>query len=395
MTDTPPPPWPNPQEPEQPGAFQPGAQQPQQPGAFQPGAQQPGGFQPGAQQPGAQQPGAFQPGPPPGAYQPGPGQPGAYQPGPGQPGAYQGMPVSPAVQIERAVQARVMTDQPLISWPLYFFLLSWVTLGIYPYIVYYRRLKRAAEFRARKADYYDGVIGLTKQIAQSAGQAEALQAQIADLESYKNQMFAMELPDFDPGSGILFTIITFGIFGIILVARLMRFWWQIQLVEQTFDDKVSQIWGPLGVIGSPIIFQPDTDLDRSFWKSVLLTIVTFSIYEIIWDYHLHTDPDHVYPRFHVIEDFVVQVARSLGGGPAPTDAYPGGGASPYPGATPYPAASPYPGGANPYPGTPNPGSPPPYPGAPPPGSPPPYPGSPPPGASPPGAPPYPGNPDPG
>src|ERR1019366_8553213 len=61
----------------------------------------------------------------------------------------------PAVpQIESAVRERLNTDRPLIGWGLYFFLLSWVTFGIYSIIIFYRRLNRVELFRQRKMRYY-------------------------------------------------------------------------------------------------------------------------------------------------------------------------------------------------------------------------------------------------
>jgi hypothetical protein len=47
--------------------------------------------------------------------------------------------------------------------------------------------------------------------------------------------------------------------------------------------------------------------------SFLLSIITVGIYGIFWDYHLHTDPDKVYPEMHSTEDAVLSAARTAHG----------------------------------------------------------------------------------
>ncbi|NED79617.1 hypothetical protein G3I76_05845, partial [Streptomyces sp. SID11233] len=43
-------------------------------------------------------------------------------------------------QVDRFVHERRRTDRVLVGWGIYFFLLSWVTFGIYPSVVFYQRL---------------------------------------------------------------------------------------------------------------------------------------------------------------------------------------------------------------------------------------------------------------
>ena len=49
-------------------------------------------------------------------------------------------------QVDRFVHERRTTDQRFVGWGIYFFLLSWVTLGIYVIVMFYRRLNRADLF---------------------------------------------------------------------------------------------------------------------------------------------------------------------------------------------------------------------------------------------------------
>jgi hypothetical protein len=66
-------------------------------------------------------------------------------------------------QVDRYVHERRTTDQTFVGWGIYFFLLSWVTLGIYVIVMFYRRLNRAALFRNRRMHYCNAVIDASKQ----------------------------------------------------------------------------------------------------------------------------------------------------------------------------------------------------------------------------------------
>lgn len=222
-------------------------------------------------------------------------------------------PVQAIQGIERYVRERRDTDRPLVSWGLYFFLLSWVTLGIYPLIVFYRRLNRVEMFRIRKENYYNAVLQFMKQYAEQSGKYDSVFDNISDLESYTKGRFTSEHKQIKPGLAVFLSCVTLGIYGYIMVYQSMRFWWEIQVTEQDFDEKLSQIWTKLGIVKYPITFQPIQELRRSFWMHFLLSGATLGIYGIIWDHRLHTDPDKVYPEFHSVEDTILNGARNPAG----------------------------------------------------------------------------------
>lgn len=221
----------------------------------------------------------------------------------------------PAIQqVDRYVHQRRYTDQKFVSWPIYFFLLSWITLGIYVCVIFYRRLNRADLFRNRKAHYYDAVVDATRQYAEQTGKGDSVHNDLADLDRYTRERFEDEHKPINAGLSFVLAIVTLGIYGWYAIHRLMRFWWEIQLTEQDFDEKISMVWMRLDLVRYPLTFEPDEQLRRSFWMHFLLAIVTLGIYGIIWDYRLHTDPERVYPEFHTAEDSVLNTLRAV---PAP------------------------------------------------------------------------------
>lgn len=213
-------------------------------------------------------------------------------------------------QVDRYVHQRRYTDQRLISWLLYFFLLSWITFGIYVVYVFYLRLSRADRFRDRRLNYYTAVLEATQQELDARHRSTDFRDDLDDLGRYVQERFADEHRPIQPGLTVFLSIITLGIYGLFAIYRMMRFWWEIQLTEQDFDEKLSLIWTQSGMVAYPITFEPDEEVHRSFGVHLLLSVVTFGIFGIVWDYRLHTDPDRVFPEFHSAEDAVLATFRS-------------------------------------------------------------------------------------
>lgn len=221
-------------------------------------------------------------------------------------------PVQAVQQVDRYIHSRRDADRPLVSWGLYFFLLSWITFGIYAMVVFYRRMNRAEQFRLRKQNYYDATLAFVSQYAEEIGEYATVHDAVGDTDRYVKDRFVVEHKQIRPGLWLVLSCLTLGVFWYIAVARVMRFWWQIQVTEQEFDEKLSPIMIKLNVVRYPITFRPVEELRRSFWMHFVLTIVTLGIYGVIWDYRSHTDPDKVYPEFHAVEDTVLNAVRGAG-----------------------------------------------------------------------------------
>ena len=213
-------------------------------------------------------------------------------------------------RVERYVHERRSTDQIFVGWGVYYFVLTWATLGIYVLVMFYRRLNRADLFRERRLHYYNAVIDATREYAEQEGQYGAAHDDLEDLHRFVKERFEDEHKPIGAGKSLALSIVTLGIYGLFAVYRMMRFWWQIQLTEQDFDEKLSLIWTKLGVVRYPVTFEPVKSLDRSFGIHFLLTLVTLGIYGIVWDYQLHTDPEKLYPETRAVEDTVVNALRN-------------------------------------------------------------------------------------
>src|SRR6266516_720935 len=213
-------------------------------------------------------------------------------------------------RIDRAIKARRDSDKVLINYWLYFFLVSWATFGIYGLVLFFQRIGRIDRFSERKQMYYEALITWTGRHAQQHGTENDVHDMLTDMRSDVRAAYEGNLRKINAGLSLLLTIVTIGIYGFYVLYRMNRYWWDAQIVEQEFDDNLSQVWSKLGLMRYPISFTLDQGKRRSYALYLILSIVTVGIWAIVWDYKIHTDPDNLYGEFHSNEDTVLQIIRA-------------------------------------------------------------------------------------
>lgn len=218
--------------------------------------------------------------------------------------------MQPVTVIDRAIKERRESDKILINYWLYFFVVSWVTLGIYGIVLFFQRIDRIDRFSARKRRYYEALITWTARYAQQNGNEDSIHGKLTDMRSDIRAAYDGEMREIKAGISFLLTLVTLGIYGFYVLYRMNRYWWDAQLVEQEFDDSLSQVWSTLGLMHYPVVFTLDQRKQRSYALYLILSIVTFGIWAIVWDYQLQTDPDNLYGEFHSNEDTVLQIVRA-------------------------------------------------------------------------------------
>ena len=134
--------------------------------------------------------------------------------------------------------------------------------------------------------------------------------QVADLRAELSASYGGNLRPLNAGLSFVLSFVTLGIYGLYVLYRMNRYWWDAQVLEQGFDDGLSQIWSKLGLMRYPITFSVDQGKRCSYGLYLILSIVTFGIWALVWDYKVHSDPDNIYPSFHSVEDTVLQTVRA-------------------------------------------------------------------------------------
>lgn len=218
--------------------------------------------------------------------------------------------VQAVTKIDRGIKERRDSDTTLMNYWLYFFLVSWITLGIYGLVLFFKRIVRIDAFSERKRPYYEGLIDWTERYAQQQGKEEEVHHGLSDMRSEIGAAYKGNLRKINAGLSLLLTIVTAGIYGLVVLYRVNRYWWDAQVVEQEFDDHLSQVWSRLGLMRYPVSFTLDQGKRRSYPLYLILSIASFGIWGIVWEYKIHTDPDNLYKEFHSIEDTVLQTVRA-------------------------------------------------------------------------------------
>jgi Domain of unknown function (DUF4234) len=213
-------------------------------------------------------------------------------------------------KIDRSIKERRDSDAIFINYWLYLFVVSWVTVGIYGLILFFKRINRIDRFGRRKQAYYEALIDWTERYSQQQGKEDDVYHMLADMRSETSAAYKGDLRQIKAGVSFLLTLVTVGIYGLYVLYRMNRYWWDAQVVEQEFDDKLSQTWTTLGLMRYPVSFKLDQGKRRSYPLYLILSIVTVGIWGIVWDYNIHTDPDNLFGEFHSIEDTVLQTIRA-------------------------------------------------------------------------------------
>ena len=213
------------------------------------------------------------------------------------------------LQIERSIKERREWDVKLTNYWLTMLILAPITLGIYPLVLFFKQIIRVDKFIQRKRKYYSEVINYTEKYLKENNYFDEYQHKFNELKNSYNDIFLRECKELNILLALLLSFVTLGIYGIYFNYRLNRIWDDLQKFEEEFYDKLNSIWIKVNIIKYPINFRYDSSKKRSFIVNILLTVVSFGLWSIVWQYKLWTDPDNLYSEFHTAEDTVLNAIR--------------------------------------------------------------------------------------
>lgn len=212
--------------------------------------------------------------------------------------------------LEASIRRRADTDTRFLNWWIYILLVSWITFGIASIYFFVKRISRIDKYSVRKLEYYTALTDFTDRFGQASQQQGKADPAVRDMRAMLERAAGYGLKPIGALKSLLLTIVTFGIWGIIAWYQINRAWVDRQQIETEFDQLVSSAWTLLGITRYPITFEPAPGKDRNFWLYLGLTIITFGIWGLVWDYKVHTDPESIFPRIHQVEDSVLQLVRA-------------------------------------------------------------------------------------
>ncbi len=231
------------------------------------------------------------------------------------------------LRLEKAVSDRAATDKPLINWWLYCPLLLWLLVGTYPVqmvledsgiasasretwwrylpvmlwvtlgvlaysnVLYYQRIRRRNRHFARVSDVFTALLECTREAAQARG--VDVQAELADLTGKLHRAEGSLLKRRGAALWVILTLATLGIAGLYPLYFLTVDWYRLQRWEREMLGDFNRLWARIGITDGPVEVTP-TVPKRSFWLYLALSVLTLGFWFLVWDHHIHTDPDRAF-----------------------------------------------------------------------------------------------------
>lgn len=231
-----------------------------------------------------------------------------------QPTASAGRSAASLPLIESDIRRRVDTDKQMSfgTYILWIIGLSIFTLGIglavYVFVIQYQLIERRNQHFARQRSFYTNVLRVLREKADATGRQDALQM-VSRAEAELNDAIVREGGEHNPWIwGVILPILTLGI------ASFYTYWFltvdyrrhsvrQRQLTD-TVSEALRQVTGnPTTVVDESVV------PDRNYWIYLLLTLVTFGLFGIYWQYVLFNDPNVHFARQAIAEDQLVSYLR--------------------------------------------------------------------------------------
>ena len=231
-----------------------------------------------------------------------------------QPAAHAGQSAASLPLVESDIRKRVDTDKEMSfgTYILWIIGLSIFTLGIglavYVFVIQYQLIERRNQHFARQRSFYTNVLRVLREKAEATENQEALQM-VSRAEAELNDATVREGGDHNPWLwGVILPILTLGI------ATLYTYWFltvdyrRHSIRQRKMTDTVSEALRQ--VTGNPTTVVDESVVpDRNYWIYLLLTVVTFGLFGIYWQYVLFNDPNVHFARQAIAEDQLVSYLR--------------------------------------------------------------------------------------
>ncbi len=210
-------------------------------------------------------------------------------------------------ELESTIYEARDTDKRLMNW-WGFILLSFITSGIFYFVVLYQRIERRDEHFRRMTSFFRATLENTKDA--SNGTAVDISEQTKKIDE---KLTEAEQSLLRPKNAILWvavSILTMGLALFYVYYFLLVDWYRVQQLEHELLDDFNDIWLKLGMTADPVnvnIVLPD----RNYWLYLFLGIITLGIWVFYWDYVTHTEPEPVFDENSNWESKILSIFKEI------------------------------------------------------------------------------------
>ncbi len=210
--------------------------------------------------------------------------------------------------LDRESRRRTETDQEM-SFGLYL-VLSFITFGIYAIYAHYKLIQREQDHFGRMARFNEDLYKLTEEQAEDTGRAGEVAAELTELRGMNEDFQRLQTgKERSPALWTIISLITLGLGYLYVYYFLHADLIEHQRAEAEFIEKSSLLLNKLGIGKHPIAVEQVVG-GRSYALYLLVSIVTFGLFGIYWNYTFFKDGNQHFLEHRRFEDQLMSIIRT-------------------------------------------------------------------------------------
>jgi hypothetical protein len=210
--------------------------------------------------------------------------------------------------LDRESRRRIETDKEM-SFGLYL-VLSFITFGIYAIYAFYKLIEREQKHFERMTRFNDDLYKLAEEQAEDTGKTAEATAELAELRGMNEDFQRLQAgKERSPALWTIISIVTLGLGYLYVYYFLHKDLIEHQRAEATYVEKSSLLLNRLGIGKHPVVVEQAVG-ERSYALYLLLSIVTFGLFGIYWNYTFFKDGNEHFLEHRRFEDQLMSVIRT-------------------------------------------------------------------------------------
>jgi len=209
--------------------------------------------------------------------------------------------------LDRESRRRIDTDKEM-SFGLYV-VLTIITFGIYAIYAHYKLIQREQDHFSRIVRFNGDLYKLVGEQVEETGRANEVQAQLEELRGMEEDFQRLQAgKERSPALWTIVSLLTFGLAYFYVYYFLHKDLIEHQRAEAEFIERASVLLNRLGIGKHPVTVEQIVG-ERSYPLYLLLSLVTFGLFGIYWNYTFFKDGNDHFREQQRFEDQLMGLIR--------------------------------------------------------------------------------------
>ncbi len=210
--------------------------------------------------------------------------------------------------LDRESRRRIETDKEM-SFGLYI-VLSILTFGIYAIYAHYKLIQREQDHFDRMVRFNNDLYKLAVEQAEDTGKQEEARPELEELRARDEEFQRLQAgKERSPALWTIISILTLGLAYLYVYYFLHKDLVDHQRAEAEYVEKASLVLNRLGIGKHPVTVEQIVG-ERSYPLYLLLSLVTFGLFGIYWNYTFFKDGNEHFREQQRFEDQLMGIIRS-------------------------------------------------------------------------------------